>query len=179
MKIYTKKGDLGKTSLSAGREISKASQQIAAQGAIDELSSLIGVVLSFNPSTEIAKVLLRVQKELFVLGAELSKPFGSKIKIPKIQKTHIARLEKEINQWQKKLAKLKNFILPGGKQIGATLHLTRAVARRAEREIVKLAEEEKVSKNALIYLNRLSDWLFILARYANHQEGVKENLWKK
>jgi len=175
MRIYTKKGDSGKTSLSAGREISKASQQIAAYGAIDELSSLIGVVLSFNPSTEIAKVLLRVQKELFVLGAQLSNlipPAGG------IQKTHITRLEKEIDGWQKKLAKLKNFILPGGNQIGATLHLARVVARRAEREIVKLSEEEKVSKNALIYLNRLSDWLFVLARYANKLEGQEEIILK-
>jgi cob(I)alamin adenosyltransferase len=177
MKIYTKTGDRGTTSLFGGKRIDKNSARIEAYGSIDELNSLIGTIVAKNPPVDVLKKLIRVQGELFVLGTDLATPADVKIKIPRVTKTFITRLEKEIDLLDKRLPVLKNFILPGGGKVGSNLHLARTVARRAERRIVDLASVEKINQNSLIYINRLSDWLFVLARYINNEENAKEVIW--
>lgn len=178
VKIYTKTGDRGGTSLFGGQRASKNSVRIRAYGEVDELNSLIGVILSEKPQDEIAKKLLRIQGELFVLGADLATPKEVKVKIPRVTKSFVTRLEREIDVWSKALPQLKKFILPGGSTAGAGLHLARTVARRVERSIVDLASQEKINQNAQIYINRLSDWLFVLARYVNRLEKFSEVSWK-
>lgn len=178
MKIYTKTGDKGSTSLFGGGRVEKNTKRIMAYGDVDELSSQIGVVISDNPPSEVSKHLLRIQRELFVLGTDLSTPLVAKVKVPRITGVFTKRLEKEIDDVDKKLAPLKNFILPGGSAVAANLHLARTIARGAERSVVDLANEEKINPNAQIFLNRLSDWLFVMARYVNKIEGVSETVWK-
>jgi len=178
VKIYTKTGDNGTTSLFGGKRVEKDSARIKAYGEVDELNSVIGVALTQTLNPDFAKKLRRVQEELFILGADLSTPFLLKVKIPRISKRHIRQLEKEIDKWEKELPKLRNFILPGGHLAGANLHLARSIARRAERAVVSLSKEEKNNPNCQIYLNRLSDWLFVAARYVNHLEKISETIWK-
>lgn len=178
VKIYTKMGDRGTTSLFGGTRVDKNSARIRAYGEVDELNSLIGVVLSDNLPGNISKKLVRIQGELFVLGSDLATPSTVKVIVPRVSKSFITRLEKEINKWSADLPVLRNFILPGGSKVGSKLHLARTVARRAERSIVDLATGEKINQNAQIYINRLSDWLFTIARYVNKIDGVKETAWK-
>lgn len=178
VKVYTKTGDSGITSLFGGERTNKDSIRIMAHGDVDELNSLIGLILADDPKREISKKLLRVQAELFVLGSDLATPPYVKTKVPRIRKSHINRLEREIDQWDEKLPQLKNFILPGGSKVGAGLHLARSVARRTERVIVALSQHEKINVNDLAYINRLSDWLFVAARYINHLEKIPEIIWK-
>lgn len=178
VKIYTKTGDTGTTSLFGGKRLSKDDARIEAYGQVDELNSLLGIILAENPRAEVSKKLTRVQKELFVLGSDLSAPYGIKVKVPRITRAYVSRLEKEIDRMEKNLPKLKNFILPGGSSVGSKLHLARSVARRAERAIAALSQKEKINAKAQIYINRLSDWLFVLARYVNKLENQKENIWK-
>ena len=186
-KIYTRVGDRGTTSLFGGRRVDKDSARIEAYGNVDDLNSLIGVILAdfveVRPLLEIGPLkrkLFRVQTELFVLGSDLATPMESKlkVKVPRVKKSYSTRLEKEIDTWDKNLAPLKKFIIPGGSPVGAKLHLARTVARRAERSIVTLAKSEKINVNAQIYINRLSDWLFTLARYVNKLDNIKEVVWK-
>lgn len=215
MKIYTKGGDHGTTSLFGGKRVEKDNLRVEAYGNVDELNSLIGVILfdllslrgphersnleittsrsaglamTHGVEKNIKDKLIRVQTELFVLGADLSAPldiptkgrsaFGGKVKVPRIKKTFISRLEKEIDHWEKELPKITKFILPGGSKIGAKLHFARTVARRAERAITALAKVEKVNVNAQIYINRLSDWFFVAARYANKLQHIEEKIWQ-
>lgn len=204
VKIYTKAGDSGTTSLFGGKRVDKDAARIEAYGNVDELNSLIGVILSdllslrgpqrrsnleiATPSLtwlamtygvkNIKDKLIRVQTELFVLGADLSSPVDLKVKIPRITRSFITRLEKEIDTWSKELPQLKKFILPGGSAVGANLHLARAVARRTERSIAVLAKQEKINENAQVYINRLSDWFFVAARYVNKLEKIEEKVWK-
>jgi len=209
VKIYTKTGDSGTTSLFGGKRVEKFSKRIEACGNVDELNSLLGVVISSlepslratissarsNPNKKIAtssktllamtpeyssltKKLARVQAELFVLGGDLATPPNVRVKIPRISKLFIVRLEKEIDIFENKLPKLKNFILPGGGRAGSKLHLARSIARRAERKIVELSSTEKINKFDLIYINRLSDWFFVMARHANKLDDVQEIVWK-
>ena len=200
-KVYTKTGDSGTTSLFGGKRVDKNSARIEAYGEIDELNSLIGVIMAdlskytrhpersegsrdSSPMAqndqyrEIKQKLLRIQSELFVLGSDLATPIELKVKVPRITKSFITRLEREIDKWSNQLPNLRNFILPGGGKIGAKLHLARAIARRAERSVVNLAKEERINPNAQVYLNRLSDWLFVVARYVNKLEKSKETVWK-
>lgn len=188
IKIYTKTGDRGTTSLFGGQRVNKNSARIEAYGEVDELNSQIGFVLSGNPPAEILTKLVRIQGELFVLGADLATPLESKVstslklrgasKVPRIKKLFVTRLEKEIDAWEKSLPQLRNFILPGGLLVSAGLHLARAICRRAERKIVMVTDEEKINPNCQIYLNRLSDWLFIAARYVNHLDKIPETIWR-
>jgi len=178
LKIYTKTGDKGSTSLFGGTRVEKDSVRIAAYGVVDELNSQIGVVLSENPIIDISNKLIRIQQELMVLGSDLATPFTVKTKVPRISRSFTSRLEEEIDQWEKSLPKLNSFILPGGEKVGAALHLARTICRRAEREIVELEKEEKINSKIFPYINRLSDWLFVLARYTNHQEKIIEMQWK-
>ncbi len=177
MKIYTKGGDSGTTSLFGGRRVDKDSARIEAYGNVDELNSLVGIILAEFPPFKISKKLIRLQHELFVLGSDLATPLDIKTKIPRISKTYISKLEKEIDTWQKELPELKKFILPGGGKVGSKLHLGRTVARRAERSIAALARLEKINGKTLIYINRLSDWFFVMARYINRLEKIKEVIW--
>ncbi len=178
MKIYTKTGDSGTTSLFGGKRVDKNSLRIEAYGCVDELNSLIGVIVAGKPPADVLKKLIRVQAELFILGTDLATPTDVKVKIPRITKGFVARTEKEIDAMEKRLPNLKNFILPGGSKIGSQLHLARTVARRTERRIVELSQAERINQNSLIYINRLSDWLFVMARYINSLEKVKEITWK-
>lgn len=178
MRIYTKTGDRGTTSLFGGERVEKNAARIRAYGEVDELNSLIGIIVSDNPSKDVSKKLLRIQSELFVLGGDLATPISAKVKVPRMKKSLVTRLEKEIDNWSAFLPQLKNFILPGGSPVGAKLHLARTAARRAERSIVKLSGLEKINSADLIYVNRLSDWFFTLARYVNQLEKVAEIPWK-
>lgn len=178
MKIYTKTGDRGATSLLGGKMVRKDSQRVTACGEVDELNSLLGVIIAETQNKDLIQKLTRVQNELFVLQTVLASSFDLTIKIPKINAAHTLRLEREIDVCEKSLPNLKNFILPGGGETGSKLHLARTVARRAERSIVTLASTERISKHVLSYINRLSDWLFVLARFVNFQENAKEIIWK-
>lgn len=178
VKIYTKTGDRGTTSLFGGKRVDKNSARIEAYGTVDELNSQIGVVLSLNPPKDLVKKLIRVQEELFVLGADLSAPLDVKVKVPRVSKPFITRLEKEIDKWEKTLPKIKNFVLPGGGRVGSILHLARTIARRTERSVVAFSKVEKINRNAQVYINRLSDWFFVAARQVNKLENQTEKIWK-
>jgi len=179
MKIYTRKGDRGETSLFGGTRVTKDSLRIEAYGSVDELNSVLGVVRSLNPPDEIDRILQSVQDDLFVLGADLATPRRKKRNdIVRVQPSNIDRLEKAIDHLETSLQPLTSFILPGGSQAAAQLHVARTVCRRAERLVVRLSKKEKIGEMPVMYLNRLSDLLFVLARYANKAAGVEEKKWK-
>lgn len=201
MKIYTKTGDRGTTSLFGGERVDKNSARIKAYGEVDELNSWIGVVISSlrhsrldreskldsrfrgndkmdKEIADIAKRMFRVQSELFILGSDLATPYDVKVKVPRITKYTIERLEKEIDKWTAILPALRNFILPGGSKTVSKLHMARTIARRAERSITDLARGERINQNAIMYVNRLSDWFFTLARFIAKLNGEKEIIWK-
>jgi cob(I)alamin adenosyltransferase len=174
-RIYTGGGDRGETSLGDGSRVPKVDCRIAAFGAVDELNSLLGVVLATDVLEELREVLTRVQNELFDLGADISVPFGVTDRL-RITHEQIAALERDCDRFNADLPELTSFVLPGGSEVAARLHVARAVCRRAEREALEAAEELEINQLALVYLNRLSDLLFILARAAN--AGGDEPLWR-
>ena len=174
-RIYTGGGDRGETSLGDGTRVPKVDCRIAAFGAVDELNSHIGLVLSADVPDGMRAVLTRVQNELFDLGADLSVPFGVTDRL-RITDEQISSLEHDCDRFNADLPDLTSFVLPGGSEIAARLHVARAVCRRAEREALEAAEQMDINQLALVYLNRLSDLLFILARTAN--SGGEEPLWK-
>jgi cob(I)alamin adenosyltransferase len=179
-KIVTKAGDGGKTRLATGEPVSKASARVAAYGAVDEANSAIGVARLHTPSDPVLDPILdRAQNDLFDLGADLATPHAPDLKFEplRIQESQVLRLEAEIDQLNEKLEPLTSFILPGGSPAAAHLHLARAIARRAEREIVALADVDQISPEAIKFANRLSDLLFVAARWANDQ-GKADLLWK-
>lgn len=178
MKIYTKKGDSGSTSLFGGTRVPKSSARIEAYGTVDELNSIVGLGASYDISEQGKKWVKRVQEDLFVLGADLATPPSSNTRIDRIDEEAITYLEKAIDTMQTRLPSLKNFILPGGCPAGATFHLARTVCRRAERATVSCSETEEISDLTIKYLNRLSDFLFVLARFENNQSGTPEEIWK-
>ena len=181
-RIYTKTGDKGKTSLIGGERMAKNEQRIKAIGSLDELNATIGLAQNFITETKIRSVLSSIQNEIFNIGAELANPkkIGKESgKIIILTEQKVLRLEQLIDRYDSKLKPLSNFILPGGSKAGACIHLARSATRRAERETVGLSKKEKVNTNVLIYLNRLSDLFFILARYVNKQSKKKEILWQK
>lgn len=175
MKIYTKQGDFGTTSLIGKHGLSKASAQIRAIGALDELNSTLGVAVSSIKDRKLQELLLANQSVLFELGSELAQ--GNSSKKFKLKASKIVKLEKIIDLLDSKNTTLKSFILPGGSSSSALLHYARSVARRAESETVGLAELEAVNPNILKFLNRLSDFLFVLARYINMLDGNTDVLW--
>lgn len=177
MKIYTRKGDTGNTALFGGTTTKKNNIRIHAYGTVDELNSTIGMVLSYSLSDIGSEILKQVQHDLFVVGATLATPDPDKSRISEVGQDEIDRLEKWIDQLEENLDSLKSFILPGGSGAGATLHFARTVCRRAERETVDLSHQESISPAAVIYLNRLSDLLFVLARYENKMQDIKESPW--
>jgi cob(I)alamin adenosyltransferase len=173
-RIYTKTGDQGQTGLIGGLRVGKDSRRVRAYGEVDELNAALGFVRSQLPPGEPADPLLdRIQCELFELGAELADPASK----PRLGADRVRRLETEIDAMTASLPELKRFILPGGTAAGAALHVARGVCRRAERELTALAREEKPAPEALVYLNRLSDHLFTLARAVNARAGRPETPW--
>lgn len=184
MKIYTKTGDTGETGLYGGSRVSKDDARVEAYGAVDELNCALGAArAALAPDDSSLDALLgRVQSELFDLGAELATPperMGTPLgaRVPLASEARIAALEAEIDRVEESLAPLKTFILPGGTPAAAALHVARGVCRRAERRVVALARADTVRPEVLRYLNRLSDLLFVLARYANHSTGVPDVPW--
>lgn len=178
MKIYTKTGDKGETALFGGERVPKDALRIEAYGTVDELNSVLGIVRSLKPEKKLDAILLKLQNDLFVLGADLATPIASRNSIiPRIQRSNAVSLEKIIDRFEKPLQPLKAFILPGGSPVAAYLHLARTVCRRAERHVVRLSRNEDTGSSVMIYLNRLSDLLFVLARYANYCEHHKEPKW--
>lgn len=179
MKIYTKTGDDGSTSLFGGTRVQKNNIRINSYGTIDELNSVIGIAISGDINEEIKLELENVQNVLFQIGSELASPENVKSNIIKrTSEEDVKNLETLIDKFDEKLPPLKNFILPGGNNSAAQLHFARTVCRRAERIIVELKEFELVSKYVLIYVNRLSDLLFVLARYQNLSRSTAEIIWK-
>ncbi|HTR80880.1 MAG TPA: cob(I)yrinic acid a,c-diamide adenosyltransferase [Bacteroidota bacterium] len=179
MKIYTKTGDSGETGLFGGDRVPKDSPRIEAYGAVDELNSLIGVVRSRKLPEKVDALLLKIQRDLFTLGADLAtRRRNKRTLIPHIAPVHALSLERSIDSFQRELPQLESFILPGGSDAGSALHLARTVCRRAEVLTVRLSRSEKIEPAVLVYLNRLSDLLFVLARYSNQSEHKKEVQWK-
>lgn len=173
-KIYTRTGDAGTTGLGDGSRVGKDAPRIAALGDVDELNALIGVLLCDPLPDEVRTLLTGVQHDLFDLGGELSVPGGAFLK-----DTQPGRLESAIDRYNADLEPLKEFILPGGTRAAALTHQARTVCRRAERAVVTLAHNEAVSDAARQYLNRLSDLLFVLARWLNKDAGGGDVLWQK
>ncbi len=179
MKIYTRTGDAGNTVLFGGRRVSKHHIRLEAYGTVDELNALLGLAESLGPHPDVAAAIRRLQHELFALGADLATPLDIEHhRVRRIQAGDVARLESDIDAWQEILPSLQTFILPGGNPPAAVLHTARTVCRRAERAAVALADQEPINKTALRYLNRLSDWLFVLARLQNHQQGMSDIPWQ-
>ena len=182
MKIYTKTGDKGETSLYGGSRTSKNSPRINAIGEIDELNATIGILIQKSTSSKlesVMKLFLKIQNDLFVIGADMATPYSvnKNLKILRINSSQVSALEVAIDNLENELVSIRNFILPGGSELGAMLHLARAVCRRAERSVVYLGEGEKINPNVVMYLNRLSDLLFVTARYVNKTLGEEETPW--
>ncbi len=174
MPIYTRIGDKGETTLSDGRKILKDDPRVEAYGSIDELNSIIGLVIAYSDDAELKEILIKAQRDLFIIGSELA---CSK-QIPSINPQKISDLEAIINRIDEKLPPLRHFILPGGTKTAALLHVARTVCRRVERVVVALLKKEKINRQIIIYLNRLSDLLFVLARNENRKKRIEEPIWK-
>jgi cob(I)alamin adenosyltransferase len=179
MKIYTKTGDSGETSLFGGIRVKKTDVRIQVIGSIDEINSWFGLIKIKSDNAQTRRLLEREQSNLFRLGSYLAmKNDNSRKSKFVISVDNIKKLEEEIDQWTKELPELKNFILPGGSPEASYVFIARGVCRRAERELVSLLNKEKLPREILMYVNRLSDWLFTLGRHLNKSAGMKETLWK-
>ncbi|MFN8940623.1 MAG: cob(I)yrinic acid a,c-diamide adenosyltransferase [Acidobacteriota bacterium] len=180
--MYTKTGDKGETGLVGGQRVPKDAQRIAVFGTVDELNSFVGLVrisASDNRLKELEVICERVQHELFNLGSVLATlPEDLHPKQPRVNQETIAQLERDIDQYNSALPPLRSFVLPGGSRLCAELHVCRTICRRAERELVTLSHEEEVPRDALLYLNRLSDAFFVWSRWVNQALGVPEALWQ-
>lgn len=176
-KIYTRGGDKGETSLTGGSRISKAELRVEAYGTVDEANSSIGAA-RLHVRGEQAAMLERIQQDLFDLGADISTPSAHKPgKSLRVTPAQVERLEKEIDAMNAELAPLNSFVLPGGSEAAALLHVARTIVRRAERVMVGAAQKEDINPVAIAYINRLSDHLFVMARYVN-DKGKNDILWK-
>jgi cob(I)alamin adenosyltransferase len=181
MRIYTRTGDDGQTGLFGGGRVAKTNPRVEAYGEVDELNSVIGWVLSQDVDGSVSEELLRVQADLFTIGAQLATPEertrGNKPSVPELGAGRIAALERWIDAMEHFLPELRTFILPGGTPPAAALHVARTVCRRAERRVIGLAENEQLNPILIVYLNRLSDALFVAARFVNHRSGAAEQAW--
>ena len=179
-RIYTKTGDEGMTGLGGGQRVAKDSLRVEAYGTVDELNSQIGVGLAIGLCDRLSSELPAIQNQLFDLGADLATPATSQARhpVPTVQQRHIEALERLIDELNEVVGPLTNFLLPGGSPGAAQLHVARTVCRRAERQATALARDEEIGPTVLPYLNRLSDALFVMARYENHERGVAEPLWE-
>lgn len=171
MKIYTRGGDKGETSLMSGERVKKSALRLEVYGTVDELSSFIGLAESRIEFEDFRQLFEKIQNDLYIAGADLSSTKESKFKVTE---NHWRQLEKDIDEFDSELEPLHKFILPGGSPEAALMHVCRTVARRAERQLVYLSEKEKINENCIIYLNRLSDLFFTMARAANKRKGVKD-----
>lgn len=174
MPIYTRFGDKGDTIILSGKTIKKDDSLIEATGSVDELNAAIGVVVAFSDDQELKDILTEVQKNLFAIGAELASEKTTKVITP--AKTE--RLEKIIDETEPKLERLTHFVIPGGSKTASTLHLARTICRRAERAVVSAMAKHKINSEIIKYLNRLSDLLFVLARYENRKKRLQETIWQ-
>lgn len=181
LKIYTKTGDKGDTGLFGGERVSKDSLRIEAYGTVDELNSSLGYAITEILNEDVKKILLKIQNYLFQIGSDLAAPdLESKNKfIVRLDGETISELEHQIDKFETKLPTLKNFILPGGAKSAALLHIARTVCRRAERRVVALKTQEIVNDNIVIFLNRLSDLLFVLTRIENMEAKIPDTPWQK
>lgn len=178
MKIYTKTGDDGTTGLQGGRRISKSNPRIIAYGAVDEINSSLGIVLSNTLDNDISELLTKIQNDLFVAGSDLSNPDIAQSK-NRITSKMVEYLESKIDQFEKELVPIAKFILPGGHPLASQVHFARTVTRRAETMVIVLSEKENVNAECKKYLNRLSDLLFVLARVINKRNGITDVFWKQ
>ena len=177
MKIYTKTGDEGKTSLFDNTRVWKSNARIMSYGTIDELNSTLGIAISLDIDSKIKDVLVRIQNDLFIVGSDLANPDMSNTKIRTTEKM-VEFLEKTIDAFETELDELNSFILPGGTLSASVLHLSRTVARRAETYVIALSQNEQITKLSAVYLNRMSDLLFVLARSTNKIKNVPDVVWK-
>ena len=181
MKIYTKNGDRGKTSLIGGKKVSKHDLQVEAYGSIDELNSFIGLLKDYSKNDEVNQVLFKVQLKLFTIGSILAQE-NTSTNSAILEKLNISAkdtnfIELQIDKLEKKLTKLSKFIIPGGHKLVSYCHVSRSICRRAERKITKLSDSINLDSNILPYINRLSDFLFVLSRYFSKELDVKESYW--
>jgi cob(I)alamin adenosyltransferase len=179
MKIYTKTGDAGETGLYGGERVKKFSKRVSSYGTVDETNSAIGLARANSSDSEIDEVLAQIQNALFDVGADLATPIGSKYEknLVRIDAADVENLEHLIDRFQEECPPWSNFIHPGGTAAAGALHLARAITRRAERDVLELETLEESNHNVAVYLNRLSDFLFILARVVNARAGVSEAGW--
>lgn len=181
MKIYTKTGDKGETSLFNGRRVPKSDIRVEAYGNVDELNSYIGLITTFDIPNDVRKVLEEVNRVLFEIGTDLATPNDNPRKIKRVKRLNKERinfLEEKIDHYSALLPELRNFILPGGSSESAWLHIARTVCRRAERRVVELSQKEEINTNIVVFLNRLSDFLFVMARYVNYTKHIEDVIWK-
>jgi cob(I)alamin adenosyltransferase len=178
-KIYTRTGDDGMTGLGSRQRVAKDSLRVTAYGTVDELNSLLGVALAASLCPRLTELLPTIQNELFHLGSDLcfTEEDKQQYQIPQISARHVQQLEQWIDEMTAVVGPLENFILPGGSLGSAHLHVARTVCRRAERDTVTLGRKEAIGPHVLPYLNRLSDLLFVMARYQNHHQAIPEPLW--
>ena len=179
MKIYTKTGDSGETSLYGGQRVRKDVVRVETYGTVDECNAVLGVALTLLTDGAAKAIVTRIQGELFEVGADLATPQARGEVVPRVRPEATARLETEIDAFEEELPPLRHFILPGGSPGGAALHQARAVCRRAERCLVTLEQTEEINPEVTRYLNRLSDHLFVLARLVNHRAGAAEMPWER
>ena len=177
MKIYTKTGDDGKTSLFDNSRVWKSHDRIMSYGAIDELNSTLGIAISLDLDSKIKDTLIRIQNDLFIVGSDLANPDMSNTNI-RTTNEMIEFLEETIDNFETELEDLSTFILPGGTLLASILHLSRTVARRAETHVIALSQNEPITKLSAVYLNRMSDLLFVLARLTNKTKNVPDVVWK-
>lgn len=175
MKIYTKFGDKGNTALIGGAVVPKDDLRVQAYGSVDELNAALGLIIAFSDSDKLRESLSKIQRDLFLIGAELA----TKGQKPKpIPNSRISELEEEIDLIWAYLPPLKNFIIPGGSKTAALLHLARTICRRSEREVIALSRKETVNPDIVTYMNRVGDLLFAHARHVNYQKKVQDVIWK-
>jgi len=179
VKIYTKTGDSGQTGLFGGPRVRKDDARVEAYGEVDELNAAVGAARALVEDPEIDRELSKIQEELFCVGAELATPqdANARMTLPPVDAAWAGRLEQAMDAWDGELPPLSRFVIPGGTRTAAALHVARATCRRAERRVVALAGTTPVAPAVLVYLNRLSDFLFVAARLANHRARRDEPLW--
>jgi cob(I)alamin adenosyltransferase len=182
MKIYTGTGDNGETGLFGGERVLKSDLRVEAYGSVDELNAFIGLTITELKDEDIKKTLLKIQNQLFTVGSDLSTPDtekNKKLNIPRAPQSFYTEVETLIDKYSAELEELKYFILPGGSKAAALMHVCRTVCRKAERTIVELNSKEKIGNSIIIFLNRLSDLFFVLARYVNKQSDVPDVKWEQ
>ncbi|MDR3782326.1 MAG: cob(I)yrinic acid a,c-diamide adenosyltransferase [Candidatus Nitrosotalea sp.] len=178
MKIYTKTGDDGTTGLIGNKRVQKSNPRIVTYGMVDELNAALGIVLSSKLGKDIRDLLTKIQNDLFVVGADLANP-NLDNKSNRVTSDMVFYLEKEIDRLEEKLSPITFFILPGGDLVASQVHLARAICRRAEINVVNLSEVDKINNECLVYMNRLSDLLFVVARTINKRKKISDVAWKK